>query len=257
MIELTASDGHKFSAYRADPTGPPKGAVVVLQEIFGINAHIKKLADGFAEKGYVAIAPALFDRAKVGVSLGYDDAAIAQGKELADQIGVDGAMSDIQATVDAVKDAGKVAIVGYSWGGYLAYASTNCVSGLACAIAYYGDGVENDYRVKRKIPTLLHFGEADQVIPFESVVHFRASRPDVSSFTYPGAGHGFNCDDRDSYDSAAAQSALEHTLFWISQYVEGQPPILLKNSGAYAQSKGEKKKKKKGGDGDDMGPPMD
>jgi carboxymethylenebutenolidase len=256
MVELTASDGHKFSAYRADPSGAPKGAVVVLQEIFGVNAHIKKIAEAFAEKGYVAIAPALFDRAKAGVTLGYDDAAAAEGLELANQVGVDGAMADIQAAVEAVKDSGKVAVVGYSWGGYLAYASANRVNGLACAVGYYGDGVENDYLTKRKIPTLLHFGESDTIIPFEEVVQFRANRPDVSAFSYPGVGHGFNCDDRDGYNAEASQAALERTLFWISQFVEGQAPILLKNAGAYAQAKTEKKKKKKEG-GDDMGPPMD
>jgi carboxymethylenebutenolidase len=256
MIELTAGDGHKFSAYRADPSGVPKGAVVVIQEIFGVNSHIKKVADGFAEKGYVAIAPALFDRAKIGVSLGYDEAAIAEGLQLVKQVGVDGAIADIQATVEAIKSAGKVAIVGYSWGGYLAYAATNRVSGLACAIGYYGDGVENDYGEKRKIPTLLHFGESDPVIPFEEVIQFRANRPDVSAFSYPAAGHGFNCDDRDSYNEEAAQKALERTLFWISQYVEGQPPITLKNSGSYAQAKTEKKTKKKEA-ADDLGPPMD
>jgi len=257
MVELTASDGNKFSAYRADPSGAPKGAVVVLQEIFGVNDHIKKIADSFAEKGYVAIAPSLFDRAKPGVALGYDEAAVTEGTELAKQVGVDGAITDIQAAVEAVKDAGKVAIVGYSWGGYLAYASSNRVNGLACAIGYYGDGVENEYQAKRKIPTLLHFGEEDKVVPFEEVVHFRTKRPDVSAFGYPGAGHGFNADDRDSYNADAAKAALERTLFWISQFVEGQPPVQLKNAGAYAQAKTDKKKSKKKAGGDDMGPPMD
>ena len=110
---------------------------------------------------------------------------------------------------------------------------------------------------KRKVPTLLHFAESDQHIPFEKVVRFRAFRPDVSAFAYPDVGHGFNCDERDSYDSGAAEAALERTLFWVSQYVEGQPPILLKNSGAYAQAKVDKKKKKKPAGGDDLGPPMD
>lgn len=257
MVELTASDGHKFSAYRADPSGAPKGAVVVLQEIYGVNDHIKKVTDAFAEKGYVAIAPSLFDRAKAGVSLSYDEAAAAEGTELAKQVGVDDALTDIQAAVDAVKDSGKVAIVGYSWGGYLAYASSNRVNGLACSIGYYGDGVENEYQAKRRVPTLLHFGEDDKVVPYEEVVHFRTKRPDVAAFSYPGAGHGFASPDRDSYNAAAAQSALERTLFWISQYVEGQPPILLKNAGSYAQAKTEKKKGKKKSEGADMGPPMD
>ncbi|HVX77395.1 MAG TPA: dienelactone hydrolase family protein [Bradyrhizobium sp.] len=256
MIELTASDGYSFSAYRSDPAETPKGAVVVIQELFGITPHIQKLADAFAAQGYVAIAPSLFDRVKPGISLGYDDSGLADGTAMAQQIETDKVLSDIQTAVDAVKDAGKVAVVGYDWGGELAYASANRVSGIACVVGYYGSGIVGDFREKRKVPTLLHFGENDAQIQLEDITQFRAYRPDVSAFTYPGAAHGFNCDERGSFQEEAARKALERTLFWISQYVEGQAPILLKNAGAYAQAKSEKKKKKKGGS-DDMGPPMD
>lgn len=253
MIELTAADGHKFSAYRAEPADTPKGAVIILQEIFGVNAHIRKIADSFAQLGYVAIAPSLFDRVKPSIALAYDEAAIAEGVQLMNEAGLEGPIADIQATADAVKSAGKVAIIGYCWGGYLAYLSANRVNGLACAIGYYGGGIVEDYREKRKVPTLLHFGENDALIPIGGVAMFRTQRPDVSAYAYP-AGHGFNCDERDSYDAEAAQKALERTLSWIFQYVEGQPPIALKNSGFYAQAKIEKKKKKAA---DDSGPPMD
>jgi carboxymethylenebutenolidase len=242
MIELTAAGGHRFSAYRADPSDTPKGAVVVLHEVFGIDPHIKKITESFAALGYVAIAPALFDRVKKNVELGYDEAGLTEGLQLKGQLGAGDAMADIQATVDAVKDAGKVAIVGYCWGGYLAYLSGNKVSGLACAIGYYGGGITDESQEKRKIPTLLHFCEEDPLIPFSEVTQFRASRPDVSAFSYP-AGHGFNCAERSSYNEEAAAKAFERTLFWIGQYVEGQPPILLKNAGAYAAAKTEKKKK--------------
>ncbi len=255
MIELTAGDGHKFSAYRADPSGPPKGAVVVIQEVFGVNPHIRKIADGFAASGYVAIAPSLFDCIKPGVELGYDETGMSEGLALMQQVGMERSLGDIQATVDAVKSAGKVAIVGYCWGGYLAYMSANRVSGAACAIGYYGGGIVDDYREKRKIPTLLHFAESDPLIPFEDVVQFRARRPDVSAFSYPSVGHGFNCDERDSYNEEAAQKALDRTMSWIGQYVEGQPPITLKNAGFYAQAKTDKKKKTK--QSSDLGPPMD
>jgi len=256
MIELTAGDGHTFSAYRADPSDAPKGAIVVLQEAFGVNPHIKAITDAFAAKGYVAIAPSLFDSVKTGVELGYDEAGVAEGVDLMQQVGKERALAEIQATVDAVKSAGKVAVVGYCWGGYLAYAAGNQVKGLACAVGYYGGGIVDDYGEKRKVPTLLHFGENDALIPLEAMGQFRAYRPDVSVFSYPGASHGFNCDQRDSYQAEAAQTALERTLHWVSQYVEGQPPIALKNSGAYAQAKVEKKKKKKEA-ADDLGPPMD
>jgi carboxymethylenebutenolidase len=242
MIELTAADGHKFSAYREDPSEAPKGAVVVLHEVFGIDPHIKKIVASFAARGYVAIAPALFDRVSRDVTLPYDEAGLTQGLELTSKVDLKDTLADIQATVDSVKDVGKVAIVGYCWGGYLAYLSGNKVSGLACAIGYYGGGITNEFQEKRKIPTLVHFSEEDPLIAPEEIVHFRAARPDVSAFTYL-AGHGFNCDERSSYNEVAATKALERTLFWIAQYVEGQPPILLKNAGAYAAAKTEKKKK--------------
>lgn len=256
MIELTAGDGHKFSAYRADPPDPPKGAVVVIQEFFGVNPHIRRITDDFAAKGYVAIAPSLFDRMRAGVELGYDRESLSEGLGLSQQLGTERPLCDIQASVDAVKSVGKVAIVGYCWGGYLAYVCANRVSGVACVVGYYGSGIVDDYREKRKTPTLLHFGENDPMVSFEDVAQFRAHRPDVSAFSYPGATHGFNCDERDSYQAEAAQIACDRTLLWISQYVEGQPPITLKNAGSYAQHKSDKKKKKKAG-ADDLGPPID
>ena len=257
MIELTASDGHSFSAYRADPADAPKGAVIVLQDEGGINPHLRKIADAFAAKGYVAIAPSLFDRVKPGASFGYDDVGLAEGTAAAQQVEMEQALADIQTAVDAVRDTGKVAVVGYSWGADLAYAAGNRVKGIACVIGYAGSGTLNAYQEKRKVPTLLHFGEDDRLISPEQITQFRAHRPDVSAFTYPGAAHGFDCDARDSFQEEAAQKALDRTLFWISQYVEGQPPILLKNAGAYAQAKTDRKAKKKKSGGDDLGPPMD
>ncbi len=257
MIELTTSDGHSFSAYRADPSDTPKGAVVILQDEAGINPHLCKVADSFAAKGYVAIAPSLFDRVKPGASFGYDEAGLTEGKEVSRQIATEQALADIQTTVEAVKGTGKVAIVGYSWGGDLAYASANRVNGVACVVAYGGKATVSAYQEKRRVPTLLHFGENDALIPLEQIAQFRCHRPDVSAFTYPNAAHGFDCDGRDSFQEEAAHKALDRTLFWISQYVEGQPPILLKNAGAYAQAKTDRKAKKKMSGGDDMGPPMD
>lgn len=255
MIELTASDGASFSAYRADPAEAPKGAVVVLQDVFGVTPEIQKIADAFAAKGYVAIAPSLFDRVKPGVSLGHDQDGKAEGAAISAQIAKEQAISDIQATVDAVKDTGKVALVGYCWGGDLAYSAANKVNGIACVIGYDGSNAVADYREKRKVPTLLHFCESDPELSLEAITQFRAWRPDVSAFTYPEAAQGFGCEERGSFREDAAAKALERTLFWISQYVEGQKPILLKNAGAYAQAKTEKKKKKK--ESDDLGPPMD
>jgi carboxymethylenebutenolidase len=236
MIELTSGDGHSFSAYRAEPTEPPKGAVVVLPDLYGVTPHLQREVDSFAAHGYVAIAPAL----------------VAQDGENAGG-SVATALQEVQTAVDAVKSAGKVAIVGYDWGGYLAYVSANNLSDVACAISYYPAGISEERWVKRKIPTLLHLPENDPSLPLEDIVRFRAQRPDVSAFSYPDARNGFNFDAAESFHEAAAQSARERTLFWISQYVEGQKPIALKNSGSYAQAKVEKKKKKSSGD--DVGPP--
>lgn len=256
-MELTAGDGHKLAAYRVDPGDAPKGAVVVVQEVFGVNSHIRKMADKFAAEGYVAIAPSLFDRVKPGVELGYDEAGLNEGLAFKQQIEEDTALADIQAAVEAAGSMGKVAVVGYCWGGYLAYRAANRVKGLACAIDYYGAGVEHLFREKSRIPTLTHWAENDPLIAYDpDVIQFRANRPDVSAYSYPGVGHGFNCDDRDSYNAEAAAKAQERTLFFISQFVVGQGPVQLKNAGFYAQAKTVKKKKKKSG-GDDMGPPMD
>jgi carboxymethylenebutenolidase len=255
-MELTAGDGHKLSAYRADPSDAPKGAIVVVQEVFGVNPHIRSMADKFAAEGYVAIAPSLFDRVKPGVELGYDEAALNEGLGFKNQIEEDTALADIRAAVDAVGSVGKVAIVGYCWGGYLAYRAANKIRGLSCAINYYGAGTEQLFREKSKIPTLVHWAEKDPLITFDpDVIQFRAYRPDVSAYSYPEATHGFNCNDRDSYNAEAAAKAQERTLFFISQFVVGQAPVQLKNSGFYAQQKTVKKKKKKASGGDDMGPP--
>lgn len=255
MIELTAADGHTFSAYRADPAGAPKGSVVLLQDALGLNPQIRRLAETFAENGYLAIAPSMFDGVKSDVALEPDEAGSSEGIDLVRKINRDEAFAMIDAAVESARSAGKVAIVGYGWGGYLAYVAANRVSGLACAVSYYGPGIVDDYGEKRRIPILLHFGENDALIPFESVSQFRTLRPEVSAFSYPGAAHAFDASDLGSYQESAAQQAFERTLFWISQYVVGQPPVALKNSGAYAQAKVEKKKKKKEA-GDDLGPPM-
>src|SRR5277367_5365344 len=141
MIELTASDGHKFGAYRADPAGSPKGAVVVIQEIFGVNHHMKHVTDDFAARGYVAICPALFDRSKRNVELGYDQAGIAEGREIRGAVGDEGPLKDIQASIDTVKSAGKIGVVGYCWGGTLAFLSATRLNGIVAAVGYYGGGI--------------------------------------------------------------------------------------------------------------------
>jgi carboxymethylenebutenolidase len=255
MIQLTAGDGSTFSAYRADPAQPAKGAVVVLQDIFGITADVRKAADGFAAAGYRAIVPSLFDRVKPGAVLGTDAAGRAEAAEISAAVVRERALDDIQAAVDAVRDAGKVAVVGFCWGGDLAYAAANKLRGIACVVGYDGSDTVADHSEKRKVPTLLHFGTKAPDPLGEQITQFRAHRPDVSTFIYGDSARGFGTADRGSYRPDAAGQARERTLAWISQFVEGQPPVLLKNAGAYAQAKTEKKKKTTAGA--DSGPPME
>lgn len=218
MIELTASDGHRFGAYRADPQGKPKGAVVVIQEIFGVNNHIKRTADGFAAKGYTAIAPALFDRHKKGVDLGYDPDSIASGRDIRGKVGDEGPLKDIQAAIDAVKGAGKIATVGYCWGGTLAFLSATRLNGIAASVGYYGGGIAAAAGEKPKVPTMLHFGDKDASIPMTDVEKVKAARKDTTIFVYP-AGHGFNCDERGSYDAGCAKQALDRTMTFLTQHI--------------------------------------
>jgi carboxymethylenebutenolidase len=258
MIELQARDGHSFSAYRAEPTDEPKGAIVILHDAFGVDPHIKGIADSFAEQGYVAVAPSLFDRARRGIVLGYDEAGTSEGLHLQSQISPDAIFEDIQTAVDSAGKAGKagkVAVIGYCWGGYLAYIGANRLAGLACAVGYYGTGVTDEGYGKRRVPTLLHFGENDPLNPSDAVTSFRFAHPDVSAFSYE-AGDGFSCEYRESYQEEAATLALERTLDWIAQFIEGPAPAVMKNAGAYAQQKQEKKKKSTPSS-DDLGPPAD
>jgi carboxymethylenebutenolidase len=217
MLTLTAADGFILGAYRADPTGTPKGALVVVQEIFGVNSHIRNVADNFAELGYVAIAPAIFDRASPGIEVGYDQAGIDVGLKARGAIPIDGTLADLQAAIDAVKGVGKVGIVGYCWGGTLAYLAAGKLTGLSAAVGYYGGQIASSFLdVEPKVPTMLHFGETDQGIPLADVQKIIDRYPDMPVHVY-SAGHGFNCDQRGSYDKPSAELALTRTLEFFHQ----------------------------------------
>ena len=217
MLTLTAADGFKLGAYRADPTGTPKGALVVVQEIFGVNSHIRNVTDNFAALGYVAIAPAIFDRATPGIEVGYDQAGIDVGLKAREAIPIDGTLADLQAAVDAVKTVGKVGIVGYCWGGTLAYLAAGKLTGLSAAVGYYGGQIASSFLdVEPKVPTMLHFGETDHGIPLADVQKIIDRYRDMPIHVY-SAGHGFNCDQRGSYDKPSAELALTRTLEFFHQ----------------------------------------
>ncbi len=219
FVDLTSSDGFTFPAYVAEPSGTAKGGLVVLQEIFGVNSHIRSVADGYAEEGYLVVAPATFHRARQGVELGYSEEDMKVGfglKTAVEELPPPGVMADIQAAIEHAATAGKVGIMGYCWGGLLSWRSACQLGGLTAAVTYYGGGMtrEPQLSMQAQVPVLSHFGDQDHWIPLETVEAFRQTHPDVEVYVYP-ANHGFNCDQRGSHDAPSAKLARERTLaFW-------------------------------------------
>ena len=223
MIELHAADGTVVPAYEARPAGTPKGAVVVIQEIFGVNSHIRNVADGYAAEGYVAVAPAAFHRVKPGVELGYTDADMGEGfgyKTAVEALPAPGVMQDIQAAIAhaAKASGGKVGIVGYCWGGLLTWRAACTLTGLSAAVPYYGGGVTTPEETARqsRVPVLAHFAEEDKWIPLDTVEAFKKAHPEVEVHTY-AAHHGFNCDQRGAWHAPSAQLARERTLAFFAK----------------------------------------
>lgn len=210
-IKLKAKDGVEIGAWRADPVGAPRGGVVVIQEIMGVNHHIRAVADLYAAEGYLAIAPALFDRAEPDVELGYDGPSIARGAAIAGKIEREKTLLDIAAAIEVAKSAGKVGVVGYCWGGTMAYLAACRLVDIAAASCYYGSGVVALKHESPRAPTILHFGALDSHIPLAGVREFEAAHLDLPVYVYD-AGHGFNCDERASYDAPSAALARTRTL---------------------------------------------
>jgi len=214
-IELTCKDGVKIGAYAARPAGAPKGGVVVLQEIFGVNHHIRAVADRFAAAGYVAVAPALFDRVEPNVELGYGMEDRPRAMDLRGQTKLEATLLDIAAAIDVAKQAGsnqlKVGLVGYCWGGTLAFLGACRLPGVTAAVGYYGGGIAAVASQRPRVPLMLHFGAHDKHIPLSDVEKIRKAQPTVPVFVYD-ADHGFHCDERDSYNKAAAEEAGARTM---------------------------------------------
>jgi carboxymethylenebutenolidase len=210
-ITLKSSDGFSFGAWRADPGGAPRGGVVVIQEIMGVNHHIRAVADLYAAQGYLAIAPALFDRAEPGFEVGYDGPGIQRGMAIAGKLDREKMILDVAAAIAAAGSAGKVGIVGYCLGGTVAYLAACRLPGLAAASCYYGGGVLAAKDEAPRIPTILHFGAKDAHIPIAGVREFQTLHPDLPVYVYD-ADHGFNCDERGSYDAASAARARPRTF---------------------------------------------
>jgi carboxymethylenebutenolidase len=218
-IALTATDGFKLGAYRADAPGKPKGGLVVIQEIFGVNQHVRAVCDRFAAQGYTSVAPAVFDRIAPNFECGYTPAEIEKARGFIAKIDWAAMMRDTATAIAAAKGAGKVGIVGYCMGGSVAFLAAANLDGLSCAIGYYGGAIAKNADKVPKVPTLLHFGDQDQSIPMTDIALIKEKRKDCEIHVYPGAGHGFSCDERASYNEAAHKEALARTMAWLAKYV--------------------------------------
>ena len=215
-IDLVCKDGVTISAWRARPNGTPKGGMVVLQEIFGVNHHIRAVADRYAAQGYLAIAPALFDRVERGVELGYDGVDRPRAMDIRGKTKIEDTMLDIAAAIAAAAEGGKVGVVGYCWGGSLAWGAAARLSGVAAAVGYYGGNIAQNLAHAPRVPVMLHFGAKDQHIPLTDVEKIRHAFPAVPVFVYD-ADHGFNCDERSAYDPPSAEIAQARTLDFFKQ----------------------------------------
>ena len=217
---IMARDGHEFQAYLAAPPGKPRGAVVVLQEIFGVNAHIRAVTDSYAAEGYTAIAPSLFDRVRRGIQLGYGPEDKTQAIGTMQQLKPDETMKDVAAATAVVKSSGRVGTVGFCWGGRIAYLAA-CDLPVSCAVVYYGKIVDVlDKKPKRAV--MYHFGSLDKSIPVSDTGKIAAAYPDSPLYVYEGADHGFNCEQRSAYNPEAAALARQRTLGFLARCVAGE-----------------------------------
>ena len=219
-ITLTASDGFRLGGYRAEPATKAKAAIVVIQEIFGVNSHSRNICDRFAAEGYVAVAPAIFDRIEPDFQSGYSPDEVATARKFVANPDWPAFLRDTQAAIDSVKDVGPIGIVGFCLGGSVAYSAATKLNGLSAAVGYYGGAIARFADDRPKVSTLLHFGEKDTGIPMTDVETIRSKRPDVEIQVYPGAQHGFNCDQRASYDKTSADLAWQRSLAFFAKHLK-------------------------------------
>src|SRR5262249_30166046 len=205
-LNLAAADGFRLQAYRADPPSGTRtrGGLVVVQEIFGVNSHIRGICDSYAAEGYAAIAPALFDRYQRGIALDYSAEDIARGRELKAHAKTNAALSDIAAARASVAPTGNVGVIGYCWGGFVGWMAAARLNGFSCAVPYYGGGMPEAIDERPQCPVMAHFGERDTAIPIDGVRKFEAAHREVKVFVYEGAEHAFNNDQRKNYNPDAA-----------------------------------------------------
>ncbi len=216
MIQLTTADGHTLGAYQAMPATAPKGGIVILQEIFGVTDHIRRITDQYAGHGYLAIAPCLFDRIRPGITLDY--ANVDEGRSAMTRLELNDVVADMQSAVTAARSAGKVAAIGYCWGGAMADLAA-CRLEIDAAVAYYGRMIVEWLDEQPGCPVMYHFGANDPLIPQETIEKIISARADHPSFIYADAGHGFNCDERNDFAPESAGLALDRTLGFLNQHL--------------------------------------
>jgi len=216
-VSLTAADSFKLGGYRADPAGKPKGAIVVIQEIFGVNKNIRATCDGFAQQGYVAIAPALFDRTKKNFESGYSPEEVTEARKFIAKPDLDAMLRDTQAAIDEVKAAGPVGIVGFCLGSSIAFLAATRLNGLKAAVGYYGGMITKNADEKPKCPVMLHFGATDPSIPLTDVEIIKQKRPEIEVHVYAEAGHAFSNSDRPNYHQPSADIAGKRTADFLNK----------------------------------------
>jgi carboxymethylenebutenolidase len=216
QVEVTAADGHRLRCHVFDPPEPPRASVVVLQEIFGVTGHIRRVAAGYRDLGYRAIAPALFDRRERDVELPYDEAGIARGLAIAKSLRWSESVSDVAAALQLA--VGPAAAVGYCWGGTVAWVAAARLPALQAAVAYYGGFIPRLLDQRPACPVLLHWAEHDHVVTRADREAAMAAYPELAQHTYD-AEHGFNCDERSAWQPAAAALALDRTRAFLAQHL--------------------------------------
>jgi carboxymethylenebutenolidase len=220
-FSLVASDNFKLGAYQAEPSGTAKGGIVVIQEIFGVNHHIRAVCDRLAAQGYAAIAPAVFDRQQPNFESGYSPDEIANARKFVANPDWGAMMRDTQAAIDAAKKFGPAAIVGFCMGGSIAFLAAAKLNGLSAAIGFYGGQIAKNADEKPKIPVQLHFGEKDASIPMSDIDIIKQKRAgDCEIYVYPDAQHGFNCEERGSYNEAAAKLGRERSREFLQKHMK-------------------------------------
>jgi carboxymethylenebutenolidase len=217
MFTLTASDGHKLGSYGADPKGKPKGGIIVIQEIFGVNHHIRSVCDRLAGEGYAALAPALFDRSQRDFESGYTPDEVANARKFIANPDWDAMLRDTQAAMKEIDGAGPLGIMGFCMGGTIAFLAACRLPGLSAAVCYYGGGIGRFADEKPKCPTQMHFGRKDAHIPMDVVDSIKQKRPEAEVYVYDDADHGFHCDERGSYHAESAKIAWGRSMEFLAK----------------------------------------